>query len=714
MWIKRQSEQRKNNYLPVFLKNFSLDKNKKVVSCLLKITATGIFDIVFNGEEFGDYFMPGWANYNKYINECEYDLTERLKKENEIFVTVANGWYSGKLGYGAGPNYYGDKKRLKAEIIIEYSDKTMQKIETDENWATFSSNILEADFFNGETIDYTQSVLSQKLSAVVCDFDIKCEKYTYEPVRVIEKIEPKIIHQEKNKIRMDFGKNFAGVVSFNVKGKRGEQLTVKFAEVLDKDGTLYTENLRRAKCTDTLILSGEEDFFNPKFTYHGFRYAEISANSEFVANSIIGNVLSEDIDYYGNFECSNSVINNIYKIAKNGQESNFVSIPTDCPQRDERLGWTGDAEVFCNTAMFNADCKAFFSNYLKLICADTLTDGRIPSFAPLCAAIADNTAGVPGWGDCIAVIPYFHYLHYRDKSVIEKCLSFADKWVGYYLSKSDNYLTKIINNFGDWLSIDRETDVDVINQCYFGYSALLTSKMHKIVGDDDGYNHYYEIYENCKKAFRDNYFDGEKIKSDTETAYAFALAVGFITKEETKKRLPLAIKEKNNSLTTGFIGSRFILPMLCEIGETALAYELIEKTDFPSLGYMIENGATTVWERWNGYTKENGFEDPEMNSFNHYSLGSCVEWLYTYVLGIKLSPDTEKIVISPSFYNGLTFAKGQTKVNGKEIFISWEYKKDTICLKVVADDSVKYEIKVDKEIISRESKDGATTIIFRN
>ncbi len=716
MWINRESLT-ENDGLPVFVKSFNVEKGLK--NCSLKITATGIFNVNINGHEIPDRFMPGWSNYKKHIDLCSYDLTQYIASgENELKITVANGWYSGKLGYGNKTNVFGNEKRLFAELTLTYADGSTEKIETDESWKIASSDVVFADFFDGETIDARRRGNAQNNQkpaehAEKSDFTVPLRPYDREPARVIARIEPKIIYADEKISRYDFGYNFAGVIRVTAKGKSGERIVAKYGETTDENGEVYTANLRRAKCTDVFILSGGKDTFEPKFTYHGFRYAELkkSAGTEIVSTE--GLAISQDIEYYGSFECSNEVMNGVYRMALRGQKSNFISIPTDCPQRDERLGWTGDAEVFCNSAMFNADCDLFFKNYLSLVREDALPDGKIPSIVPFYMGISDNTAGVPGWGDCITVIPYFHFLHYRDLSAAEDNLPAAEKWIGYYLSKSENYLTKITNNFGDWLSVNGDTDPDVINQCFFGYSALLTAKLCEILKKDEKRDTYTEIYENCRRAFRENYYKDGRISCDTQTAYAFAYVAGYLSKEETLARLPEIIRENGGGLTTGFIGSRFILPALCDIGETELAYEIISRTEYPSWGYMLKNGATTVWERWNGYTKEHGFEDPEMNSFNHYSLGSCVEWLYSYVLGIKLSAKTDVVKIDPSFGKKIAFARGGTRLKGGKIFVSWKRENGAIILQVTADEGVRYEISSSGKI-SSVAKNGNDTVAVLN
>ena len=704
MWIK-QSKEAENGGLPSFIRTFGL--KKELGHAELAITATGIFSAKINGNEIPDLFMPGWTNYNKYVNLCVYDITDFLARDNTIEVTVANGWYRGKLGCCTKTDVYGDELRLFARVKLCYKDGEEETIETDEKWFTTVLEVVSADFFDGETIDARRlkNIEKPRYKAIKADFSAAMSEYSYEAARVKEIISPKTIYESDGVIRYDFGKNFAGNIRFKAKGNEGDKIVVKYAEVLNSDGSLYTENLRRAKCTDELILSDKEYLFDPKFTYHGFRYAEIRKSKTAKISELKGLLVTQDIDYYGSFECSDEVINGVYAMAKNGQKSNFISIPTDCPQRDERVGWTGDAEVFCNSAMFNADCEKFFRNYLKLVRTDILPDGKIPSFAPFHVPVSPTTAGVPGWADCVSVIPYFHYLHYRDKEVVKENIAADETWVNYYLKNSENYLVNIRNEFGDWLSVDNKTDKNVINQCFFGYSSLLLSKMCKIVGDDEKRKKYAEVYERAKTAFLEHYYKYGKVESDTETAYALAYSVGFLTADEIKKRLPEAVREAG-CLTTGFIGIRFILPTLCDIGESELAYELIAKKDYPSWGYMLENGATTVWERWNGYTKENGFEDPEMNSFNHYSLGSCVEWLYSYVLGIKLAEDTEEVTVKPTISDKLAFAKGGTRVKGGKISVCWERKGNSITLKVAADDGVKYRVNTEGYKILSEEKNG--------
>ncbi len=703
MWIVSD----KTGNLPVFSKQFTVEKNLQ--NATLNLSTLGIFRIKINGKEIDEYFMPAWTNYNKYVNLCTYDITSYLKKgENLLEITVASGWYSGRLGYTGKSNVYGTEKALYAELSLSYPDKK-ETVVTDKTWKVASSNILSSDLFDGETVDFnTENPKYDKLPCVVeTDIEKKFEPYFYESVTESERLTGKVLFQDKTTLRLDFCQNFAGFLSFVVKGKKGKKVVVKYAEVLDENGNLYTENLRSAKVTDTLILSGGKDIFSPRFTYHGFRYAEITTEDKTDISEIYGVVLTQNIDYGGEFTCSDKIMNKVYENVKWGQKSNFIGIPTDCPQRDERLGWTGDAEVFANTAMYNANAEKFFDNYLKLIRTDVLPDGKIPSFAPFFIPVSDSTAGVPGWADVISVLPYTHYLHYGDKKILEENLPYAKTYIEYFLSHSTEYLTDVKNPFGDWLSVIEKTDIPVINQCFFAQSCWLVGRSYVILGDTEQARKYLAMYDEVRNAFRKAYLKDGKIQSDTETAYAFAFQTGLVSKDEIHDAFVGCVKRNGEVLTTGFVGVKYLLPALDNIGETDLAYRLAKTTAYPSWGYTVENGATTIWDRWNGYTKENGFETPKMNSFNHYSLGSCVEWYYSGVLGIRLT-ENKKILVSPSFTKELDFAKGAYQSKDGKISVEWTNKNGRIYLTVEGEKNVEFDVEIRRGKVASMMRVGNT------
>lgn len=717
MWITiRKSELENNKFsmgmpLTRFIRRFYCDK--QIRRAELKISALGIFRVEINGKEIDEYFMPGYTNYNKYVPLCSYDITYVLAKENRIAVTVGDGWFVGRLGYIAKRGIFGDKTRLYATIYLTYEDGSEEVIKTDENWKAYDSEIEYADFFDGECVNENKrrdgfAEYDALNSAQVVKEERAFKPYDMEPVVCVEKLFPKQT-RKRNSILLDFGQNFAGVVNFSAKGKKGLKITVRHAEMLSPDGELYMENLRSAHCTDILILSSEPCCFAPKFTYHGFRYAEISVSNGSLEDvditDIVGLVLSQNLKRTGYFDCSDAIVNKVYQNAYWGQLGNFISVPTDCPQRDERLGWTGDTQVFCDSAMYNADCNRFYRNYMDIMRADCCEDGAVPSFVPMFFGVNRETCGSPCWGDAVAVIPYMHYRFYGDKRIIKENLSQAKKWIDFYRAHLDeNNLVQGLFTYGDWLSVKEETDKAVMMQCFYGYSLLLVAKMCEIMGEDA--SKYKEWHGAAKVAFR-TYLTNEKecVTSDTQTAYLVAYVAEFMSGEEIREPLLRAIHRQDDTLTTGFIGVRFLLPVLSDIGETELAYKLMKNTQYPSWGYSVANGATTIWERWNGYTADKGFFNPSMNSFNHYSLGSCVYWLYAYVLGIQ-PQEGKKIKIAPVFSKQLTYAKGSYAFEKGEVSVSWHYGQEHILLEVEKQGDFEIEFFFRDRIILSQEKQG--------
>ena len=721
MWISIREKENKNTFvyggpLMRFIYRFSCDK--KVIKAELKISALGIFRVEINAREIDEYFMPGYTNYNKYVLLCSYDITKDVQEENRIAVTVGDGWFAGRLGYTSERAIFGDRTRLYASIRLIYEDGTEEMIETDETWRAYQSEIQYADFFNGECIDENKRIddwaeYENFENAEIVTENRNFKAYDMEPVVCVDKLTPKQKKRE-NSILLDFEQNFAGVINFSVKGRKGLKINIRHAEMLSMDGELYMDNLRSARSTDTLILSGKPCKFAPKFTYHGFRYAEITIENgdlnEVEITDICGLVLSQNLKRMGYFECSDEIVNKIYENAYWGQLGNFISVPTDCPQRDERLGWTGDAHVFCDSAMYNADCNRFYRNYMDIVRADCCENGAVPSFVPMFCGVNQETCGSPCWGDAMAIIPYMHYCFYGDKRIIEENLMHAKKWIEFYRAHlNQQNLVEGLLTYGDWLSVKEETDKAVMMQCFYGYSLLLVSEMCEIIGENASV--YKGLHDEAKRAFRKYLMNAEgRVISDTQTAYLVAYVAKYMDGEEIKGYLRRAIQRQGDTLTTGFIGVRFLLPVLSEIGESELAYKLIKNTEYPSWGYSVVNGATTIWERWNGYTKEKGFFNPSMNSFNHYSLGSCVYWLYAYVLGIQPQAG-EKIKIAPEFSGQLKYAKGSYAFKKGRIFVSWYYRDTEIVLEVgkIGDFELEFSFG-DRQILSQEGADGKFVI----
>ena len=438
--------------------------------------------------------------------------------------------------------------------------------------------------------------------------------------------------------------------------------------------------LRKAEATDTYILSGNgRETFRPLFTFHGFRYAEIVVEGHVEIIDITAEAMYTDLRSTGYFTCSDEITSKIYMNALWGQRDNFLNVPTDCPQRDERLGWTGDAQIFCQSAMYNMDCRVFYDKYLADIRDAQLGNGVIPAVAPLPhVGYYDYTGrdAAAGWCEAIAEIPYCHYRMYGDKKVIRDNLPALKKLLDYYETESPDYIRNGKDGYGDWLSLGTSTDKNVVSTLYYARAAFIASRLCEIIGDYEA-DYYHTLYLSIKQAFRASFMDEiGRIRSDTQSAYVIAYKFGIIDIDEVRENLVRKFEEDKGELTTGFLGVRFLLPTLCDIGRSDIAYKLITNTDYPGWGYSVVNGATTIWEHWDSYTKQNGIRKG-MNSFNHYSLGSCTEWMYEYCLGIN--PDTEnpgfkRVTFAPCFdlTGRITSASGHYDTEYGRISVEWQ------------------------------------------
>lgn len=667
-----------------FRKEIKVNEGERV---LVSLSALGLVKGYVNGKAFDcDYLTPGWQNYHKRIPYYEFDITDKVEiGKNCLAFVVGKGWACGKIAW-FGNNKYSEKPYLWCKISIS-DGKRKKEIFSDESFQYEEGEVRENDIFDGEVVDATHSnprflqvgYKSNHLQKAVVteEYNSLLEKAVAPLVRVIEIYEGVLLRKRGNTLVFDFGQNHSGIIRFGVQNaKKNTKITVRYGEMLEENGDVYVENLRSAKCTDIFIVGNQSSReFSTLFTYHGYRYAEFTLDGECDIVDVQSLFLSNDVAEAGSFSCSNEMVNKLYQNIKMGQASNFVSVPTDCPQRDERLGWTGDAQVFCKSAMYNADCRDFFRKFLNDVRDAQTEDGMIDCVAPSVSVDFDNHKGAPAWGDVITVLPYEYYKIYQDKSIIEENLSAAKRWVDFCLSQSTKYVRPGCG-YGDWLSIDDTTDKGVLANLFMGYSAYLVSRMCDIVGDS-ARDIYFQIFVNIKNAFIEKYVhqNGE-IESDTQTSYLLAYNFGFLEGKEILPHLLRTIHRRNNHLSTGFVGVKYLLPTLCELGQTDLAYELLTKTDYPSWGYSVVNGATTIWERWNSYSVEEGFASRSMNSFNHYSLGSVAEWIYAYALGIRF--DEEKLFIRPSidFSGRITHAKGSYRCGENNVAVSWRVEDE--------------------------------------
>jgi alpha-L-rhamnosidase len=511
-----------------------------------------------------------------------------------------------------------------------------------------------------------------------------------------------------------------GWVRLKVEGEAGTEVTLRHAEALNPDGTIYTTNLRFARATDRYVLrGGGEEVYEPRFTFHGFRYVEVTGYpGEPPLEAITGRVVHSDTPPAGSFECSSPMVNQLQSNIVWGQRGNFLSIPTDCPQRDERLGWMGDAQIFVRTASFNMDVSAFFEKWMVDVEDAQSTEGAFPDVAPLFGDRSEAflRQGSPAWGDAGVIVPWTIYRTYDDARIIERHYDAMTRWMEYLNQANPDLLrrNKMGNNYGDWLSPKGDyTPKDLLATAYWAYDARLMAEMAEAIGRDEDAKGYEQLFEGIRGAFNETYVASDgRIEGDAQTCYVLALYMDLLPEElrpAAAEHLVAAIEREDWHLSTGFVGVGYLCPVLTETGHSDVAYRLLNNETYPSWGYTISNGATTIWERWDGWTEENGFQSPNMNSFNHYSLGSVGEWLYRYVAGIDLDPQTagyDRIVIRPHPGGGLTHARGEyDSIRGK-IVSAWSIEGNQFNLGVTIPPNTTATVHLPVEAGARISEGG--------
>lgn len=648
---------------PVFGKTFAIDK--KVKKARLYATAHGVYEVTLNGQTVGDYRMaPGWTSYHNRLQYQIYDVTEQLAAENEIAITVGNGWYKGIFGFTCEPNRYGTQAGAFLELHVEYEDGSKDVIATDETWSVKTGEIRYSEIYMGETIDTDAPEIAEG-NVVVKDFDkAVLTAQENEPVRITEKIEGKeLIVTPKGERLVDFGQIVTGVVEVHVKGEKGQKIVIRHAEVLDKDGNFYPETLRQAKSIDTFICNGEEQIFRPHFTFHGFRYICVEGMEEFTADQFIACVTHSDMEKTGDFNCSNKKVNQLQSNITWGQRGNFLDIPTDCPQRDERLGWTGDAQVFSWTAAFNRNTALFYTKWMRDVAAESSLEKGVPHVVPDILGQYSSSA----WSDVAVIVPWVVYQMYGDKGILEENWKCMHEWVDYIKNNcEENGLWQSGFQYGDWLALDKEesadrtgaTDKYMIANAYYLYVTELVKKTAEVLGKDEEAKKYADLYETTLDAFQKEYYtETGRIVSETQTGAILSLYFD-LAREKDRKRilntLLTNIENHKNHLSTGFVGTPYICHALSENGAHEMAATLFMKEDYPSWLYAVNMGATTIWERWNSIKPDGTFDESGMNSLNHYAYGSVGDWMYRKVAGLsQLEPGYKKFQVKPMFVKGI-------------------------------------------------------------
>ena len=692
-----------NRPSPVFRKGF-LVQNKQIKNATAYITAHGMYEAELNGKRIGDqYLAPGWTSYNKRLQYQVYDVTNMLNsRENAVGVTLGSGWYRGFLAWGDRKNHYGDDISLLLQINIRYTDGSEEVIISDNTWKTSTGPVLSSEIYHGEVYDSRKEMPgwsspgfddSGWVPAKEQDFSKSVLIATYnEPIRKQEAFQPKkIFTTPEGDLVADFGQNLVGWIQLKVSGQSGDKIELYHAEVLDKEGNFYTDNLRAADQKNTFTLNGNSDqVLEPHFTFQGFRYVKVVGfPGELKPGHLTAIALYSDMNPTGEFTTSNTLLNQLQHNILWGQRGNFLDVPTDCPQRDERLGWSGDAQAFFRTAAFNKNVNNFFAKWMKDVAADQFSNGAVPYVIP---NVLGPTAGASaGWADAATIIPWELYLLYGDKRILEDQYASMRAWVEYIRGESQDNLWKSGFHFGDWLFYRPEDDNDgrsaltekyFITQCFYAYSTQLLINAATVLGKEEDIRTYSALLEKIKDAFNKEFVTASgRLVSGTQTAYVLALHFDLLPeklREQAVERLVENIKSYKNHLTTGFLGTPYLCHVLSRFGKNDVAYDLLMQETYPSWLYPVKMGATTVWERWNGIKPDSTFETPSMNSFNHYAYGAIGDWMYRNIAGINTAvdgPGYKKIIIKSVPGGGLTSAGGKLETYYGTISSGWRMEE---------------------------------------
>nr|WP_275937269.1 alpha-L-rhamnosidase [Streptomyces fulvoviolaceus] len=647
---------------------------RKVSRARLYATALGLYEAHLNGSRVGrDHLAPGWTDYRTRLQYQAYDVTTLLRPgANAIGAHLAPGWYAGNVGM-FGPGQYGQRPALLAQLEVEYTDGTSERITSGTDWRAAAGPIVAADLLNGETYDARKETpgwaspgfddtgwLGVRGMGGVGDVGPGLIVAQVDgPVRVERELTPTEVTQPRpGAYVFDLGQNLVGSVRLRVSGDAGTTVRLRHAEVLNPDGTVYTANLRSAAATDTYTLKGQgEEVYEPRFTFHGFRYVEVTGfPGTPSAEAVTGRVMHTSAPFTLDFETDVPMLNQLHHNITWGQRGNFLSVPTDTPARDERLGWTGDINVFAPTAAYTMESARFLSKWLVDLRDSRTAEGAFTDVAPVVGTLGNGTAG---WGDAGVTVPWALYQAYGDRQVLEDAWPSVRAWLTY-LERNSDRLLRPAQGYGDWLNVDDETPKDVIATAYFAHSADLAARMAAELGEDAA--PYRDLFGRIQAAFQNAYVASDgRIKGDTQTAYVLALSMDLLpdaSRKATADRLVALVEARDWHLSTGFLGTPRLLPVLTDTGHTDVAYRLLEQRSFPGWGYQIDRGATTMWERWDSVRPDGSFQTPDMNSFNHYAYGSVGEWMYTNIAGISAGrPGYREIVIRPRPGGAVTTAR---------------------------------------------------------
>jgi len=688
-------------------------------SARIYATALGLYNICLNGNPISDtLFNPGWSAYNSRLLYQAYDVTDLFtKNSNVLTASVAPGWFKGDFGFINNRSYYGSKMAFSSQIELHYADGTYECISTDDSWQFSDSPIIYTEIYHGETYDARkENAETWKAVTVSPSTNYNIVPFDGVPVRRKESFKPiAYFTTPKGEHVLDFGQNIAGRVRFNVRGNSGDTVKLRHAEVLDREGNFYIENLRDAKCTDLYILKGAGiETYEPAFTFHGFRYVCVDEYpGELDPQDFTAIAIYSDMKNIGNFSCSDSLINQLHSNIQWGLKGNFLDIPTDCPQRDERLGWTGDVQVFINTASYLHEVQAFFRKWLRDLAKDQMPDGGVPFVIPDILnnlkpdsnnVILNEKHSSCGWGDAAVVVPWTLYIHYGDKRMLEEAYPSMRGWVEYIRSKAIDNLWNTGFHFGDWVALDAKdgshfgaTPNDLCATAYYAYSTELLAKTAEILGNSADADEYRLLHSKIVCAYQSEFFTSNgRLAARTQTGHILSLMFG-LTPEKFMARtidtLVELIEENGGHLVTGFLGTPYFLHVLSQNDRLKEAYALLQREEYPSWLYQIKKGATTIWEHLNGILEDGTMRDPGMNSFNHYAYGAIGDWLYQVVAGIvPLEPGFSRILISPKYGGTLTNVEAELNTPYGKITSAWKLHDSDFLLNVKVPPNTNAEI----------------------
>ncbi|MBV9268824.1 MAG: family 78 glycoside hydrolase catalytic domain [Acidobacteriaceae bacterium] len=675
---------------PAGLLRRAFTDEKQIVRARVYATALGAYQLFINGKRVAPYVLtPGFTQFEKRVQYQTYDVTGMMVQgRNSIAAVLGDGWFASGLTWKATHFGVAPPARFLAQLEVDFTDGTKDTIATDNSWKAAESPIIHDEIYAGEMYDarleqpgwanaafndssWAQAVIAPAYSgALSSQLDI--------PPQVVMTMKPERVTAgpPAGSYVFDMGQNMVGWVALRVKGQRGTTVRLRFAEILNPDGSIYTTNLRNADATDTYTLGGEgTETYVPSFTFHGFRYVEVTGYPGApTLDDITGQVVSSlEGEPMATLTTSSDLVNRMWRLGIWGQRSNFLSVPTDCPQRDERLGWMADAAVFWRTGTYNFDTASFSKKWLRDVRDAQLQDGAFTNVSP---NMLGNLDGAPGWGDAGVIVPWTAWLQYGDRSFIDRNWDAMERWMDFILRANPNYIRKqaVGPDFADWLAPDPSTPKDLVDTAYWALIADMMSQMARATGRDEAAQKYSETYAKIREAFQRAYVhpDGS-VGPGSQTSYVVALQMKLLPPElesAAVSKLAADIEAHHDHLTTGFLGTPYLLFALANHGRLDIAYKLLLTETYPSWGYMIKKGATTWWERWNGDTG-----DPAMNSYNHYAFGSVVAWVYQAVVGIdtvSTGPGFHEITLQPHPDAQMTSARGEYDSAYGRISVDWK------------------------------------------